>query len=103
MIDEKHVEAAFARFRDFLEVGAAHGTNQEAANERGAQMWQSVGLTEAVRLSIYDHATTYLGPFVCPESLLFGALFGLMAAAEAGELPTVERDWDADFARLLGG
>lgn len=101
MISTEHVEAAFARFQTFLEVGTAQAQTQAQANERGARFWDAVGLTEEVRNVLYEYACQYLGyPFVDPQSLLFGALWALMAADEAGDLPSPELT-DDDLARLL--
>jgi hypothetical protein len=102
MIQPEHVEQAMERFGDFLRLGA-HEQSHLQHQERGARLWESVGLTPELREQFYDYAVHYLGGFVDAQTLLMGVLFGLMAADAAGELPSTGALTESDLDRLLGG
>src|SRR4051794_34160453 len=107
MIDASHVAAAFARFTAALEVSAANNTTAEESDASTAALWESVGLTEEVRMDFYEQACNLLGvPFTEPDSLLFGALWGIMAAQESMEektsVPVLGELTDTDLMRLSG-
>lgn len=105
MIDATNVRAAFARFKAALELSTAQAQTHEERIEAGDAIWQSVGLTPELRVDFYERAEELMGAgFTDPDSLLFGALWALMAAAENGSLVVAESvDWDAAAADLLGG
>lgn len=99
MIDHEKVAAAFRRFDEVYTRAGQAMTAEDVENEADA-LWTSVGLSPDVRVAFYEKAEHYLdGMYVDPYSLLFGALWALMAA---DELPASvsEVDWQRlqDFA-----